>query len=127
MRDWLLLAATFTPVLILGLLERAGADPPASIRAISIGWFVIGSLILGWYDGWVGRALVGVLIFIPLIAAFVWWSGAVPSGWPTVITILLIAGSTLTLALIGLSTGWFEGFLNSFKRTSSKESQASRK
>jgi hypothetical protein len=127
MRDWLLLAATFTPLLVLGFLERSGADPPDWIRAIGIGWFVAGALVLGWYDGWVKRALVGVLIFIPLMAAFVWWSGAVPSGWPTLVTILFIVGSTTVLFLIGLCTGWFEDVLNGFRRTSSRDSRASGK
>jgi hypothetical protein len=124
MREWLLLAATFAPLLILGLLERSDDEAPAWMRAIGLGWFIAGALVLGWYDGWVKRALVGVLIFIPLMAAFIWWSGAVPSGWPTVITILLIAGSTVTLALLGLKTGWFEEVLSVFRRPSANDSRA---
>ena len=70
MRDWFLLAVVFAPLLVLGFWNGAVLTRLRGYRAIGIGWFVVGALILGWYDGWVKRALVGILIFIPLMAPF---------------------------------------------------------
>ena len=122
MRDWLLLALTFAPVLLLGLVQRSGEELPEWIRIFGLAWFVVGSLIIGWYDGWLKRALVGILIFIPLMTSFVWWSGALPNGWPTALGILLIAGSVSILTVLGLATGWFGEVQQGFKRALGKAS-----
>jgi len=121
MREWALLTLTFAPIVALGFIYRMGGDPPTWLRVIGLGWFVVGALILGWYDGWLKRALVGVLIFIPLMAIFVWWSGAVPSGWPTAIAILLIFAPTAVLVVLGLSTGWFGEVRDDLRRAFGKE------
>ena len=105
-------------------MQRGGVDVPAWIRAVGLSWFVLGSLYVGWYDGWLKRVLVGILIFIPLMGAFLWWTGAVPSGWPTAINILLIAISTAILIAIGLATGWFAGLLGGLKHASAKDTRA---
>jgi len=115
MRDWYLIALTFAPVLVLGFLQRGGIEVTEWVRDIGIGWFVAGALILGWYDGWVKRALIGILIFIPLMGAMLLWTGAVSSGWPLAITVLLIPASVLVLVLHGLATGWFAEVGDAFR------------
>jgi hypothetical protein len=122
MREWLMLAVTFAPVVILGLLQRSGVEAPDWIRVVAIGWFVVGALVIGWYDGWVQRALMGVVIFIPLMAAFVWWSGAIPLGWPTALTLLLIAGSVGALVVLSVATGWFTEVRQDFRRAVGRDS-----
>jgi hypothetical protein len=110
-------------VIVLGLLERDGVDMPTWIKVIGISWFVIGSLILGWY-GWLKRVLVGILIFIPLMGTFLWWIGAVPGGWPTAVNILAITASIAVLVVIGVATGWFAELLGGLKQTSAKDPRA---
>jgi hypothetical protein len=122
MRDWYLLALTFAPVLVLGFLERGGVEVAEWVRTVGIGWFVIGALILGWYDGWVQRAVIGIVIFIPLMGAMLLWTGAVSSGWPLAITVLLIAASVAVLVVLGLATGWFAEMRDAFRRAFGKES-----
>jgi hypothetical protein len=121
MRDWFILAVVFAPVLVLGLFHRSGIESPDWIRVIGIAWFVAGSLYIGWYDGWVKRALLGILIFIPLAGILLWWSGALPSGWPTAINILLIATSIAILIVLGLWTGWFAEVAEYLRRTFAKD------
>jgi hypothetical protein len=116
MRDWYLLALTFAPVLVLGFLQHGGLDIPEWMRVIGLGWFVAGALTLGWYDGWLKRALVGILIFIPLMGAMLLWTGTVSSGWPLAITVLAIMTSISVLVVFGLATGWFAEVGDALKR-----------
>ena len=123
MRDWVLLALTFAPVLVLGFLQRGGVEVTEWVRIVGIGWFVVGVLILGWYDGWVQRALIGILIFIPLMGAMLLWTGTVSSGWPLAITVFLIAASVSALVVLGFATGWFGELGDAIKRAFSRDTQ----
>ena len=121
MRDWFILAAVFAPVFLLDLVQRSGVEAPVWIRVVGIGWFVVGALYIGWYDGWVKRALLGILIFIPLMGILLWWSGALPSGWATAINLLLVATSITVLVVLGVWTGWFAEVTEYLRRTFAKD------
>ena len=123
MRDFYLLVATLAPLFVLGLLERSDADPPTWVRVVGLTWFSAGALYIGWYDGWVKRALVGLLFAITLMGIFVLWTGALPGGWPTVVNILLVVVSATVLAVVGLVTGWFAEMWDAIKRMFGREAE----
>jgi hypothetical protein len=122
-REFYLLVATLAPLFVLGLLERSGVEPPTWIRVIGITWFGAGALYIGWYDGWVKRALVGVLIFVVLMGLFVLWSGALPGGWPTVANVVLVAAAASVLVVVGIATGSFAEMRDAFNRALGRDAQ----
>lgn len=123
MREFYLLVATLAPLFVLGLLDRGGVDTPTWIRVVGLTWFAVGALYIGWYDGWVKRALVGLLIFFTLMGLFILWSGALPGGWPTALNILLVAVSATVLVIIGIATGWFAEMRDAIKRAFGREAK----
>jgi hypothetical protein len=116
MRELYILAATLAPLFVLGLLERSGAEPATWVRIVCLTWFAAGALYIGWYDGWVKRALVGLLIAITLMGIFILWTGALPGGWPTAVNVLLVLASATALVVVGLVTGWFAEMEDAIKR-----------
>jgi hypothetical protein len=56
-----------------------------------------------------------------LMGAMLLWTGAVPSGWPAAIAVLLIAASVSVLVIFGLATGWFAEMRDALRRAFGKD------
>jgi len=120
MRDWLVMGVILGPALALCLLQQGG-EVPTWAWVLAGGWAAAGGIVVGWYEGWINRVVVGMLVFVPCAVALAWTGGGEGAAtWPTWLNVLLIAGPIVILVLVGSWTGWFSDAAEGLKRMFAK-------
>lgn len=120
MRDWLIMGVILGPALALCILQQGG-EVPTWAWVLAGGWAAAGGIVVGWYEGWINRVLVGMLVFVPFAVALAWIGGGEGAAtWPTWLNLLLIAGPIVILVLVGSWTGWFSHAAKGLKQMFAK-------